>query len=254
LPCAFSRRKSFDAKAKASISANCVWPSDRHMVNPTAVAARIEALLKSRYRLLPRDDNEKVIDAVLKFWLQILDGKMSRKSMLQEVAGVIHRSLMYQEIAIAVKDPKDDLYRYEVIMGFTKDVVDVMQTQVFCEAEVRAFDRLPGVKVSKLIELTISEAPQKAGDEAQFNRPMLAAVPRKTDDEFTFGDYMNIYILGRDDEMLGYIEVSGPRDGKLPTGNRMKALELLAITVGIALQCLKEKDEGPVEDQPLEMI
>jgi hypothetical protein len=217
------------------------------MVNPIAVAARIEALLKSRYRQIPRDDNEKFLDAVLRFWLQILDGKMSRKSILQEAAGVIHRSLMFQEIAIAARDPKDDLFRYQVIMGFTKEVVDLMLTQVFSEAEVRAFDRLPGIKVSKLIEFTISEAPQKAGEEAQFNRPMLAAVPRKTDDEFTFGDYMVIYILGRDDELLGYIEVSGPRDGKLPTGNRMKALETLAITVGIALQCQKGNDEEPVE-------
>ena len=229
--------------------------SDRNMANPTAIATRIEALLKSRYRQLPRDDNEKILDAVLRFWLQVQDGKLSENSLLQEVAGVIHRSLMFQEIAIAVRDPKDDLYRYRAIMGFTKDVVDVMQTQVFSEAEVRAFDRLPGVRVSKLIEFTISEAPQKAGEEAQFNRPMLAAVPRKTDDEFTFGDYMNIFIHGMDDELLGYIEVSGPRDGKMPTGNRMKGLELLASMTGIALQCMKEDRKEPGESpQPLEMM
>ncbi len=224
------------------------------MADPKAVATRIEALLKSRYRQVPRDDNEKLIDALLKFWQQILDGKTSRKSMLQEVAGVIHRSLMFQEIAIAVKDPKNDLYRYEAIVGFTKDVVEVMQTQVFSEAEVRTFDRLPGIKVSRLIEFTISEAPQKAGEETQFNRPMLAAVPRKTDDEFTFGDYMNVYILGRNDELLGFIEVSGPRDGKMPSGNRMKGLELLASMAGVALQCVKEDKIEPVEPQPLEMM
>jgi hypothetical protein len=218
------------------------------MVNPTAVAARIELLLKSRYRQVPRDDNEKLLDAVLKFWFQILDGKMARESMLQEVAEIIHRSLMFQEIAIAVRNPKDDLYRYQVIMGFTKDVVEVMQTQVFSEAEVRAFDRLPGVKVSRLIEFTISEAPQKVGEEAQFNRPMLAAMPRKSDDEFTFGDYMGIYIPGKDDELLGYIEVSGPRDGKMPTGSRMKGLELLAVITGVALQC-QTYDRKPADDQ-----
>jgi len=65
---------------------------------------------------------------------------------------------------------------------------------------------------------------------------------------------MCILIPGRDDEVLGYIELSGPRDMKMPTGNRMKALELLAITIGIALQCQKQKDTGPAENQPLEMI
>jgi hypothetical protein len=227
-----------------------VLPKDGTMINPTAVAARIEALLRSRYRQIPRDDNEKILDAVLKFWLQILEGNISRKSMLKEVAGVIHRSLMFQEIAIAVRDEKDNLYRYQVIVGFTKDAVDVMQTQVFSEAEVRAFDRLPGIRVSRLIEFTISEAPQKIGEEAQFNRPMLAAMPRKADDEFTFGDYMNIYIPGRDDELLGYIEVSGPRDGKLPTGSRMKGLELLAVMTGAALECQAD-DRKPAEVQKL---
>lgn len=224
------------------------------MADPKAIASRIEALLKSRYRQVPRNDNEKFLDAVLKLWLQVLDGKMSRKSMLQEVAGVIHRSLMFQEIVIAVKDPKDGLYRNEAIVGFTKEVVDVMQTQAFSEAEVRTFDRLPGIKVTRLIEFTISEAPQKAGEETQFNRPMLATIPRKKDDEFTFGDYMNIYILGTDDEILGYIEVSGPRDGKMPSGARMKSLELLASMTGIALRCLKEDRKEPAKPQPLEMM
>jgi len=225
------------------------------MANPTAVAARIEALLKSRYRQLPRDDNERILDAVLRFWQQVQDGKLSKDSLLQEVAEVIHRSLMFQEIAIALKDPKDDLYTYQTFVGFTKDAIEDMRSQAYSEAEARAFDRLPGIKVSKLIEFTISEAPQKAGEEAQFNRPILAAMPRKADDEFTFGDYMNIYICGKDDELLGFIEVSGPRDGKMPTGNRMKGLELLASMTGIALQCMKEDQKKPRESpQPLEMM
>jgi hypothetical protein len=216
------------------------------MINLTAVAARIEALLKTRYRQIPRDDNEKIVDAVLKLWFQILDGKMSRKFMLQEVAEVIHRSLMFQEIAIAIRDPKDGLYRYQIIMGFTKDVADALKTLAYSEAEARALDRFPGIQVSRLIDVTISEAPQKAGEAATFNRPTLVAVPRKSDDEFTFGDYMCILIPGRDDKVLGYIELSGPRDGKMPTGNRMKSLELLAITTGIALQYRKENDEKPL--------
>jgi hypothetical protein len=161
---------------------------------------------------------------------------------------------MFQEISIVLRDPKDGLYRYQVFVGFTKDAIEDMRSQVYSEAEVRAFDRLPGVKVSKLIEFTISEAPLKAGERTQFNRPILAAVPRKTDDEFTFGDYMNIYICGKDDELIGFIEVSGPRDGKMPTGNRMKGLELLASMTGIALQCMKEDRKKPEEPQPLEMI
>ena len=229
-------------------------PSDRNMANPTAIATRIEALLKSRYRQLPRDDNEKILDSVLRFWLQVQEGKLSEDSLLQEVAGVIHRSLMFQEIAIVLKDPEDGLYRYRIIVGFTKDAIEDMRAQVYSEAEVRAFDRLPGIKVSKLTEFTISEAPLKAGEHVQFNRPMLAATPRKTDDEFTFGDYMNIYICGKDDELLGFIEVSGPRDGKMPTGNRMKGLELLASMTGIALQCMKEDRKKPEEPQPLEMM
>jgi len=239
---------------KASISLNCVLPSVRTMADPKAVASRIEALLKSRYRQVPRDDNEKFLDAVLKLWFQVLDGKMPRKSMLQEAAGIIHRYLMFQEIAIAVKNPKDNLYRYEAAVGFTKDVADALKTLAYSEAEARALDRLPGIQVSRLIDVTISEAPQKAGEAATFNRPTLVAVPRKADDEFTFGDYMCILIPGRDDEVLGYIELSGPRDMKMPTGNRMKALELLAITIGIALQCQKQKDTRPAENQPLEMI
>ncbi|HUW42838.1 MAG TPA: hypothetical protein VMW02_01235 [Thermoplasmata archaeon] len=213
------------------------------MANPVVLAARIEALLKSRYRQVPSDDNEKIINSVLRFWLQVQEGKLSKDSLLQEVVEIIHRSLMFQEIAIALKDPNDGLYRYQTFTGFTKDAIEDMRSLVYTDAEVRAFDRLPGIRVSKLIEFTISEAPLRAGEEAQFNRPILAAMHREADDEFTFGDYMNIYIRGRDDELLGFIEVSGPRDGKLPSGNSMKGLELIAIMTGNALQCLRGREK-----------
>lgn len=224
------------------------------MANPTAVAARIESVLKARYRQIPRDDNEKIIDAVMKFWQQIQEGKLSKNSLLQEVAGVIHMYLTFQEIAISIRDPSDGLYRYQTFVGFTDGVVKDMRSLVYNEAEVRAFDRLPGIKVSKLIEFTISEAPLKAGEHTQFNRPIMVAIPRKTDDEFTFGDYMTISICGMGDELLGFMEVSGPRDGKLPTGNRMKGLELLASMTGFALQCVEDNRKKPEEPQPLEMM
>jgi hypothetical protein len=72
----------------------------------------------------------------------------------------------------------------------------------------------------------------------QFNRPSELSKERISIDEMMEGDYLDVYVYGADDEMLGWIEVSYPSDGKFPSREIVRGLELLASVIGLSLSYL----------------
>jgi len=207
------------------------------MSSPDDIAKRIEALLRSRYRQTPRDENEKALDLILKFCQDLQDHKKTSNEIIRESAEIIHRTLPFQEIAIAVKDQKDGLYKFNAIIGFKKDTEDHLRSLAFTKEEVLASDREPGVKITNLIDLTIAEAPfDRPDEEYGYNRPTLITIPRKNYESFAFGDYIDVYLHSFDNELIGFIELSAPRDGKMPSGNVMKWLEFFAIIIASLIQ------------------
>ena len=49
------------------------------------------------------------------------------------------------------------------------------------------------------------------------------------------GDYLDICIYGEDDDLLGWIEISGLTNGKFPDVQTIKCVELLASVIGVVL-------------------
>jgi hypothetical protein len=63
-------------------------------------------------------------------------------------------------------------------------------------------------------------------EQKAFNRPALLNKPRMALDEFLEGDYIDIYMYGDGDELIGWVELAGPKNGKIPDGERLMWLEL----------------------------
>jgi hypothetical protein len=58
---------------------------------------------------------------------------------------------------------------------------------------------------------------------------------RKSLDDTIEGDYIDVLILGKGEELLGWIEISGMQNGKFPDAQTLKCIELLATVIGVAL-------------------
>ena len=50
------------------------------------------------------------------------------------------------------------------------------------------------------------------------------------------GDYLDIYILGAKGDIQGWIGLSNPRDKQIPDREALRALELMAQIIGLAIQ------------------
>ena len=63
---------------------------------------------------------------------------------------------------------------------------------------------------------------------------MLQMARRALDDSIE-GDYLDINILGSDDELLGWIEISGTVTGKLPDIATIRTIEGMASVLALAI-------------------
>lgn len=68
-----------------------------------------------------------------------------------------------------------------------------------------------------------------------YNRPALLAKKRHGATESLEGDYIDIRILGRGEELLGWIEISGTRAMKLPNITTVRWVEVIASVIAAAL-------------------
>jgi len=211
---------------------------------PPPIAKEIEALLKKRYSQATQSEEQKILDGLQNFIAHIKLGRSSR-NLLQEAARTIHRVFPFQEIAIGIRNPDDGLYRYDTFIGYTREAEEEFKKQAY---DLKTFfdpGEFPSVRICKLIDLSIAEnEPQMEREQACWNRPALLKVPRKSPDEFTEGDYLDVLVYGEDNELIAWIELSAPRDGKMPSSSTLKGLELFAAVLSLALQSLapKEKD------------
>lgn len=208
------------------------------------VAKEIETLLKKRYTEAGSSDDQKIIDGVQNF-ISHIQRRRSSHNLHQDAARTIHRVFPFQEVAIGIKSPVDGLYRYDTFMGYTHEAEMEFKKAVYDIDKFFSPSDFPGVRISKTMELTIAEnQPSMEKEQACWNRPSILKTPRKSPDEFTEGDYLDVYVFGEDNELIAWIELSAPRDGKMPSSGTLKGLDLFASVLSLALQSLtpKEKD------------
>jgi hypothetical protein len=208
------------------------------------ITKEIEGLLKKRYSQATPSEEQKILDGLQNFISHIKLHRSSR-NLLQEAAKTIHRVFPFQEVALGIRNPEDGLYRYDTFIGYSREAEAEFKKQVY---DLKTFfdpGEFPSVRISKMIDLTLAEnEPRMEKEQACWNRPTLLKVPRKSPDEFTEGDYMDVFAFSEDNELIAWIELSAPRDGKMPSSSTLKGLELFAAVLSLGLQSLapKEKD------------
>lgn len=208
------------------------------------IANEIEALLKKRYSEATSSEEQKILDGLQIFISHILMRRSSR-SLLWEAGKIIHRVFPFQEIALGIRCPEDGLYRYETLIGYSREAEMEFKKQAYDLKTFFSPGEYPSIRISKIIDITIAEnEPRMEKERACWNRPTLLETPRKSLDDFTEGDYLDVLVYSEDNELVAWIELSAPRDGKMPSSSTLKGLEIFATVLSLALQllALMEKD------------
>ena len=214
-----------------------VRTTDKIKEDPPARPEDVERKYKLEYLYSREDHSRKVIDKVLALMAKYRARTIDVRGLMQETAEIINKAFSIKEVTIGLISPNDGKYRYEVMSGLRRDAWEAHKNLVYDAEVFSETGGYHGRRISKRAILFLAEdQPYVEGEEDTFNRPILLKARRRGDDDCIEGDYLDIHILGKDDEMLGWVEISGTRDGKFPDPVTLRWIELLSELVASAIQ------------------
>ena len=182
------------------------------------------------------DSPQKCLDGLQSLIALLRKPQMKIDDLLQESANLISKQLGIDNVSIGLRDPKDGLYRYKVMVGFRDDAIAGHKRIAYTRDQFFTDGHFIGSDISKYSRLYLAEDNVLTEEERKtFNRPGLLAMKRATMSDSLEGDYIDTKIFGANDELLGWIEISGTRLMKLPDASAIRWVEVVASTIGLAL-------------------
>jgi len=201
-------------------------------VNPEAVKRRMWI----DYQYADKDRTNSLL-AILRDIAQVLmDPSRSLRMLMQEAANTIQRKLWIKEVTIGLKDLADGTYKYEVMAGLKESTWSAHRSIAYTIEEFNNPTQYKGKQISRFTKLFLSEDDPYAKNEVQtYDKPIMLQMARRALDDSIEGDYLDINILGSDDELLGWIEISGTVTGKLPDIATIRTIEGMASVLALAI-------------------
>lgn len=189
------------------------------------------AYIENTYYPVPKDQQEKIIDSLLSLLELAGERRRTLRDILDQTCKTIFRLFSFREISIGLKSREDFLYRYEALFGHGKEAMDSMRKIKYTYEDMVSQDKFPHIKMGKLSELNPVEGLPEWEREL-FSRPSRLEVKREAQDEFHEGDYIDVWIYGNNRDLVGWIELGDPMDGKLPERATVRWIELTAAILG----------------------
>ena len=162
--------------------------------------------------------------------------KIDIDGLLAEAANLISRQYGIADVAIGLRDPKDGLYRYKAMVGFRNHAIEAHKMIAYTKEQFYDGCEFKGSDISRYSRIYLEEDNVLTeGEMKAYNRPALLAKRRHNATESLEGDYIDVKILGRGEDLLGWIELSGTRAMKLPDITTVKWVEVIASIIAAAL-------------------
>jgi hypothetical protein len=196
----------------------------------------VERKLRSAYMYGPRDPTRKMLDKLQSVIVHFRENDLHLIKLLQDVADTVNRQFWLKEVTIGLKDA-DEKYRYKVMCGLRPDAWNAHMQLAYSLEEFTDPRYYKGRQISRYTKLFLAEdKPFVDGEEDTFTRPILLKARRTTVEECIEGDYLDVHVFGERGELVGWIEISGTKDGKFPDPVAIRWIEVLALIIGTALQ------------------
>jgi hypothetical protein len=219
---------------------NAEWVEqvDRASTAPIVVSAK-DVALKMRIDYLRglKDQTTRNLDAVCKLCKMFEQPVLDVDSFIREAAGEISKLFSIDAVAVGVRDPKDKLYKYRVVIGLDEETAESYRNLRYTREEILDPTTYPNYEISERTRIFLSEDhPYAKGEEFTYRRPGMIGMKRYTVTDSLEADYLDSFFYDSSGEILGYVEVSGTKMKKLPDTTTIKWIELISSLIGAAVR------------------
>ena len=191
--------------------------------------------LKLDYVGSVRDHTDRNLDSIQDLLEEVGRPKGDAKELLDNVAKLIYKQFHIREVAIGMKS-SDGLYRYVTMHGMRANIWAEHRDLAYTYDSFFDNAKYKGTVISDYTKLLLAEdMPYDEGEKQTYSEHLMKASNRKEMDDSIEGDYLDILIYGAGNELLGWIEISGTWEDKLPAARTIRCLEIVANITGMAL-------------------
>ncbi|UCE81159.1 MAG: hypothetical protein JSV94_01645 [Methanobacteriota archaeon] len=193
---------------------------------------------KFEYSYGAPDQTIKGLEAITGILSHIEKPHIDLRTLLNDTATLISKHFGIREVTIGLKDKKDGLFRYISMVGLREDAEQALRRLAYTVDDFRPGGRYKGTSLGKFSTLFLAEDnPYAEGEEDTYSHPVLLGSRRKSLTESIEGDYIDVMIFGKGDEIIGWIEVSGTRAGKIPDILTIRWIEAISKILSVAIFC-----------------
>ena len=191
--------------------------------------------LKLDYVGAIRDHTDRNLDSIQDLLEEVARPRGDAKELLDGVAKLIYKQFHIREVAIGLKSP-DGLYRYVTMHGMRANIWAQHRDLAYPYDSFFDNTKYKGTVISDYTKLLLAEDnPYDEKERQTFSEHLMKSSSRKAMDDSIEGDYLDILIYGTGNELMGWIEISGTWEDKLPTTRTIRCLEIVANITGMAL-------------------
>ena len=191
------------------------------------------------YQKASNDPANDRLECVHELMDKLVDPSMERERFLWDAANTISSKLAIEEVTIGVRDLKDGLYRYQAMCGLEDSEWDAHKKLSYTREQFDTQDVYKYKEISVHTRLfLVEDNPYGAGEDDTYKKDLMLHDKRSSLEDTIEGDYLDTLVFGKNNELIGWIEIGGMKNGKFPDGQTIITLELLAAVIGAALTLL----------------
>lgn len=208
-------------------------------VNPEIIKRR----LWLDYQRANSDPANDRLECVQDLMDELVNPEITLRDFLQTAANMIGSKLCINEVTIGLRTPEDGLYRYYVMFGLEPSEWEAHKKISYWRDQFDSQGVYKFKELSKQTRLFLAEDnPYGEGEDETYSKELMLKTKRNSLEDAIEGDYIDTLVLGRNDDLLGWIEYAGMTNGKFPDGQTILSLELVASMIAVAINLL-----GPCE-------
>jgi len=226
-----------EAKSNPPITAGLTPPNAQHgrEVSKDIVHGDVARKIKQEYAHARKESGMRGLDSIHGLIKQLMEGEPDISEVMKSTTRTIYSQFSIREVSIALRS-SDGLYRYLAMYGLREETWAAHRKLTYTEAQLMDPNLYKGTEISHHTKLFLAEDNPYAKDEEQTRTEhLMMKSKRKTAEDSIEGDYIDIFIYGPKDEILGWIEVSGTWDGKIPDARTIRSLEIVSSILALAI-------------------
>lgn len=157
-------------------------------------------------------------------------------AVLERIASTIAGLFSMRKVVIGVLDPVENVFRARVTYGYDKDRAKRIRKFTYSHERLTQ-DLIDKHKIADDVYLVRPEpGPITKGEEAFYEHPDRAKLPRTDPSVWHELDYLRFAIRNRNGEPIGFMEVNDSADERIPDAETIEAMRIFSGLAGVAME------------------